>query len=49
LDDVQVKATGFPTVDEDGAAASVTVGRVTATITVAVALTPWATHFKPYV
>jgi hypothetical protein len=44
--DAQVKVTDCPTVIEVGAADNVTVGRVTATVTVAVALTPCAMQFK---
>lgn len=47
LDEVQVKATGFPTVMAVGAAVNVTAGRVIATVTVAVALTACATQISP--
>ena len=47
LDDVQLKVTDFPTVTEKGVADNVTVGTVTVAVTVALALTRWATQFNP--
>jgi hypothetical protein len=44
--EVQVKVTDCPTVIEVGAADNVTVGKVTATVAVAVALTPCAMQVK---
>ena len=48
LNESQVKVTDFPRVIEDGAADKVTLGRVTAAVTLAVAFTPCATQFNPY-